>query len=119
MAHLEQRKQGEILFKQGDDGNHFFVVLVGVVAIVPEPQRAYPGQKINYDRLKPFAVLRRVRLDLRCVKFVAMLVQGDGFGEYALLQGENRTATAYARVGVEDCSRNCSQLCVYRRIGLF
>ena len=68
--------QGDVIVKQGDQGDSLFIVVEGVVGV-------------------------QVQTDDGRTKEVARLGAGDFFGEMALLTGESRTATVIALVDTD------------------
>lgn len=66
---LTFRDAGEIVFRSGDEGDAFYVILIGCVRVYNIPE----------GHFKP--------------KEVARLQTGDGFGELALIRGQQRWAT--------------------------
>ncbi|MDM8565290.1 ABC transporter substrate-binding protein [Candidatus Halobeggiatoa sp. HSG11] len=68
--------QGDVIVKQGDEGDSLFIVVEGVVGV-------------------------QVQTDDGRTKEVARLGAGDFFGEMALLTGESRTATVIALVDTD------------------
>ncbi|MCK6548917.1 cyclic nucleotide-binding domain-containing protein [Myxococcota bacterium] len=72
---LVRREPGEVIFRRGEPGNSFFIVLSGEVALGPEP--------------KSVSETRR---------------RGDFFGEVSLLTGEPRSLDATAVTEVELAS---------------
>ena len=73
--HPESYEAGDILIRQGDDGDRFFVIQTGTVEVLAEDSRG--GHRV-----------------------LAYLRSGDYFGEVALLADVPRTATVRAVTGV-------------------
>ena len=71
-------KKGEVLFREGDEGSTFYIILAGDIAI--EKKRDKEGKKFQ-----KLAVLRK----------------GDYFGEMAVLEGQPRFAQARAIAAAE------------------
>ena len=76
-------RAGEVVFQQGDIGDTMFIVAEGVVSV--SLKVSTPGQN---GEIKTSA------------KVVAILSDGDYFGEMALLRGERRNATVIAKSDV-------------------
>jgi len=68
---LVELKKGDVLFEQGDEGDHAYILMAGVLGVrVKQPD----GTETVIDRAAPGTII----------------------GEMALLSGEKRTATVYA-----------------------
>lgn len=78
---MEKWKLDDILFKQGDVADKFYIILTGVIGL-------YINIDTNSDQKQPFSILGQG------VREVAKLYPGDAFGELGLLFNEKRTATA-------------------------
>ncbi len=78
-------EEGELLFRQGDPGDHAYLVLTGVVGLHTGP----PGQ--------PDGFFRKV-------------VPGELVGDYGPLSGEPRSASALALTAVQVLRFNSDQL---------
>jgi CRP-like cAMP-binding protein len=80
LGEVQPYKAGEVLFREKDLGNSFYVVIVGAVDILKERE----GRSVR----------------------VASLGVGECFGEMALVRDDVRTATVMAQV---DCVTLCFQ----------
>jgi CRP-like cAMP-binding protein len=69
-GHVVQFGPGDVVFRQGDQGDRFFIVKEGVLEILAQPTDATEPQAIAY------------------------LGKGEALGEIALLTGSRRSATA-------------------------
>jgi len=69
-GHVIQFGPGDVIFRQGDEGDRFFIVKEGVLEILAQPT----------DATEPHAI--------------AYLGKGEALGEIALLTGSQRSATA-------------------------
>ncbi len=77
---------GEIIVKEGEDGDTMFIIAEGIVDV----QIAIGLHRNNSENRKEDVELNRV----------ACLVDGEYFGEMALLKGEKRNANIIARTDV-------------------
>jgi cGMP-dependent protein kinase len=75
----EQYNQGDVIFREGEVGNRFYIVETGNVSIHRRPPRGVDGlpqaHNLKDENLK-------------------MVAQGEYFGELALLRGDPRAASA-------------------------
>ena len=73
-------KAGDVVFKQGEDGDTMFIIAEGVVSVSLDVSVAEEGGKVHTSS-----------------NVIATLSDGAYFGERALLRGEKRNATVVAK----------------------
>ncbi|XRB16205.1 cyclic nucleotide-binding domain-containing protein [Pseudoscourfieldia marina] len=99
----ETYSRGDVIFHQGDFGEHFYIILSGRVSVTMDTRQRPSDQVSNKQSQQEengaAALLRintseknRARSDAR----VGRLKRGDAFGEIALIANEKRTATCTA-----------------------
>ena len=97
---LVTKKKGEIIIKEGDDGDNFYAVKDGTVDVFK--QQGGNDNKTNEDSLND-AVSDITRKEYECIygNFVIKYPPGESFGELAILYNAPRAATCIASTDVE------------------